>query len=793
MTTGATGDGDTSHAELSGTARDVVQARHVHGGVHFHGAPADPEPTPRQLPADVSGFVNRHQQLTYLRQAAIDGSGEPTVGVIIVIAGTAGVGKTSLAVRHAHQVRDRFPDGQLYVNLRGYDPGPPVEAAEALERFLRALGIRSGGIPHSLEGRAELYRSLVAERRFLIVLDNAADARAVRPLLPGTPTCLVIVTSRSRLSALVAREGARRLTVDVLAEDEAVELLRLTMRDYRSGDSEADLRELSRLCARLPLALRIAAERASSRPHTPLSELIADLRDESALWDLLTAEEDQEAGAVRTVFAWSYRALPPDAARLFRLLGLHPGPDFSTAAASALAGIAPNRARQLLDVLVGAHLLGQEERNRYRFHDLLRAYAADQVHAEEDPELPFARLTAWYLHTAEAAVAASDYDHRGFTLPAPPDGVRPLVFDNHDSAIAWYERERDNLVACVQAADRARRDEVTMLMPAVLYGMYNSRHPFDEWVTTTTLGLEAARRAGNTAVEAYLLHSLGKAYTQSQRYAQGLAAHLAALALRRAAADRPGEIDSLSSAALANKRLRHLDDALDQARAALALAAGIADPDREQFAMHILGWVLTDLEEYEEAARWVEASVSLARELHNTTAEVDVLVPAVQLRLGRGDLAEALAVSETALVMARELDDRVLTAQHLIDRGCVLTARGEPEEALIAFHEATLLQRQLGNRGREAEAVDGSGLAHQAAGRPAQAVPFHRSAAIVHRQLGDRWLLAVATANLARALTEAGTAAAEPAREALDLLADFPDPAARRLRAQLVVILSSEA
>ena len=328
--------------EVSGTPGNVVQARDVHGGVHFHRSEPSAKVTfavtPSQLPSDMRGFVNRHTELANLTGVVTGDPEEPLAATVTVITGTAGVGKTSLALHWAHSVRHEFPDGQLYVNLRGYDPGAPATPEQVLDRFLRDLGVPASAIPVHLEDRASLYRSLLADCRMLVILDNAATAGQVRPLLPGTASSLVVVTSRSRLSGLIARHGAFRVGVDILHEDDAVALLGNVTARYRVHDQRHELVELARLCARLPLALRIAAERAASRPMMQLDELIADLRDESGLWDALTAEGDDDTDAVRTVFAWSYRALPEPAARLFRLLGLHPGNDFGLPAATALAG-----------------------------------------------------------------------------------------------------------------------------------------------------------------------------------------------------------------------------------------------------------------------------------------------------------------------------------------------------------------------------------------------------------------------------------------------------------------------
>ena len=424
----------------------------------------------------------------------------------------------------ATMINQRFPDGQLYVNLRRYDASTPLTPDAALERFLRALDVSPGAVPRDLEARAVLYRSLLAGRRMLVVLDNASSTGQVRPLLPGTRTCLALITSRNRLSGLVAREGVERLTLDVLTEPQAVALLRATINGYRTEDDSTAIAELAGLCARLPLALRVAAERASSRSRVPLADLIQDLRDESALWDMLSADGDEEADAVRTVFAWSYRVLSPDAARLFRLLGLHPGAELGSAAAAALAGIAGNRARHLLDVLVGGHMLEQIGRDRYQFHDLLRAYASDQLQIDEPPEQREAallRLFEWYLHTARAAVAASMYDDSRIPLAEPSDAITPGVFPSHQAAVDWYELERANLTAVTIAANIAGHYQIAWKLPAVLRTVYEYRHPFDDWFRTGEIGLDAARRVGDKAGEATILHSLGKAHTQYQEPSRG--------------------------------------------------------------------------------------------------------------------------------------------------------------------------------------------------------------------------------------------------------------------------------
>ncbi|HEV8562249.1 MAG TPA: tetratricopeptide repeat protein [Actinophytocola sp.] len=769
--------GDT-HSELSGRAGEVVQARDVSGGVHFHRAKPQIGPIPRQLPVDARVFVNRVAELEWLDQSMAKG------GPACIIAGTAGVGKTSLAVHWAHRVRERFSDGQLYVNLRGYDPGTPVTPEQALDRFLRAMDVLPGAIPRDSEARAALYRSLLADRRVLVVLDNAASAGQVRPLLPGTDTCFVVITSRSRLSSLVAREGAHRLTLDVLPEPEAIALLRATINGFRHHDDPNDIGELARLCARLPLALRIAAERASSRPQTPLADLIQDLRDESALWDLLSSGDDEETGAVRTVFAWSYRALSTDAARLFRLLGLHPGRDFSSAAAAALTGFTTARARQLLDVLVGAHLLEQPDRDRFQFHDLLRAYAADQVRGEESPEdrhSTVVRLLTWYLHSADAAVAASMYARRRFPLDTPDRDMPLESFPNHEAALGWYDLERVNLVAATIAANNAGLYETAWRLPAILRGLFEYRHPFDEWFTTTRIGLSAARRVGDRTGEATLLFSLGKAHIQYGQLEDGLRSLEESLSIQRAVGDRLGAAESLAGAGLACLRLRRLPEAETRFEQSREIADELGEIAHKAFSTHLLGNTCFEQNRLGEAVEHLRQAAEMLRAIGNRTMEIDALVFLARAQREHGRVDEAQASAVRALKIADETGDRVITALSLVELGRLHLIRSNPAEALKCFQQATVLQRALGNRSREAQSLDATGEAYQRLGRPQDAAAFHRQAIHIQRALNERWWLAIALNNLATALSVAGEEddAHRHWQEALALFGEFADARAR--------------
>lgn len=420
---------DTTRNESSGDAEAIVQAGTVHGGINLYARAVSPPPPPRQLPLDTTRFVNRQQTLTRLDAALPVPSNDATTTVsrpmtVAAIAGAPGVGKTALAVHWAHRVRRWFTDGDLYVDMRGYGPGPALAVDQALDTFLRALHVPAEQIPADTEGRAALYRSVLTGKRVLIVVDNVSTVSQVRPLLPATPTCMAIITSRSRLSGLVAREGASRMTLDVLTPEESIALLRDSVGDDRVNAEPQAASELARRCAYLPLALRIIGERIANSPHLLLADFVTDLALAEHQLDVLAVEGD-ELSDVRAVFSWSYRALPDDAARLLRLLGLHAGSDICAAAAAALAGVSVPRARNLLDQLNAAHLLQNPARDRYLLHDLLRAYAKERAEAEESAEQQRrARRRAydWYQWMAEEGrKIILPYSHAIPLPPAEPD------------------------------------------------------------------------------------------------------------------------------------------------------------------------------------------------------------------------------------------------------------------------------------------------------------------------------------------------------------------------------------
>ncbi|MEY9860721.1 tetratricopeptide (TPR) repeat protein [Catenulispora sp. GAS73] len=726
-----------TQSEISGSAGNAVQARDISGDIHFHSASQAPTPTPRQLPGDVRGFVNRVADLRALDEALLpapeggtsDTDGRDS-GLIVVISGTAGVGKSSLAVHWAHKNRSQFPDGQLHANLHGFDQGPPVNPADVLGRFIEALGVPATMTPADHDARAALFRSLVADKHLLIVLDNAASSEQVRPLLPGASHCATLITSRSRLSALAVRDGAVRITADIFAEPDAVKLLTTTFGTART-DEATDIAELAGLCARLPLALRIAAERAASRPMMPLTDLIAELRSESSMWDALSSEDAAEADAVRTVFAWSYRALSEPASRMFRLLGLHPTSEFSVGAAAALAGVPPRTASRLLDDLSGAHLITQLERDRFQVHDLLHAYAADQADETDTDETnskAVSRLLDWYVQGTEAVRAAAPYEQASHHVPidgADPDVTSPS-FPDYPAALSWFRSERGNLVAASHLAERLGFDRHAWQIPAALSFAYAHNGYFDDWLAITPPGLAAAERDGSRAGQAALLASLGMAYRQSGRFEEAAGYYDAALAIHRETEDQLGQAWVLDLIGF----LDHDAGRLDSAMTAFTTSVNICLAEQLDgflgYPTEGIGCVRLAHGDTDGAVTAYQESLALHTAAGDAIGCFHVLVSICDAQLVNGLAAEAERTSALALEAAETLDSRAREGQALIARARALQSVERADEALACYQRAAMIQRTLGDRVNEARAIAGAAEAYRILGRDDEAEDFER-------------------------------------------------------------------
>src|SRR6202012_4200242 len=497
-----TAQADTAQADTA-QADTANEATEAHGGMTV----------PRQLPTRGAHFAGRAGELAQLDGVLDAAASDQAVGatgvVISAIGGTAGVGKTALALHWAHRVAHRFPDGQLYANLRGFDAGNgrPADPGDVLRGFLDALGVHPERLPADVEGLAGLYRSVLAGRKMLVLLDNAADVAQVRPLLPASPECLVIVTSRRDLAALAAREGAQLLQLDVLTEQEANELLVTRIGKDRAAQEPWAVTQLATLCARLPLALSVVVARAAAAAKLPLSSLAAELTELGGRLDALDAGDP--AANVRTVLSLSYRHLPETAARMFRLLGLHPGPDISAAAAASLAGVPVAAARVALRDLTRASLLMEVVPGRFAFHDLLRSYAAEQGTPADGVASTTLRMLDHYLHTAYRAHRVLYPGRELIGLDALASGVTPEAFGGKAAALAWLEAEYQVLLKVTDLAARERFDEHAWGLPVVLWPFHNVCGHWHDGTRLHLLALEAARRKGDLSGEAQVLRGLG--------------------------------------------------------------------------------------------------------------------------------------------------------------------------------------------------------------------------------------------------------------------------------------------
>jgi tetratricopeptide (TPR) repeat protein len=770
-----------NHSLVNSNSGEIVQVRDVEGGIHFHYGSGGRGNRPLQLPHGVRGFVNRTSDLTALDELLVDDENL----VVYVISGTAGVGKTSLALHWAHRARTEFPDGQLYIDLRGYDPGLPVSPDQALERFLLALGVPAAAVPDDVEAKSSLYRSALADRRMLIILDNAANNAQVRPLIPGSGQSIAIVTSRSHLQGLAIRHGARRRTLDTLTEAEAVQLLKATIQEYRSGDDPAEVAELARLCAYLPLALRIAAERAASRPSMPLSRLIADLRDESELWNTLSTGDIDEAEAVHTVFAWSYRALPEDTALVFCLLGLHPGAEFSETAAEALVGGNPRQVRTALDQLAGACLLEPTGFARYRFHDLLRAYAVDCAQArlsQEEQLSAVQRVCDWYLRTSYRCALTLAHDTTLlFELDDAEHGS--LRFSDHSQAARWYAEEKFNLEAAVRAAADTGQLHTAWRLAAVLERIYATYNHFNDWRSTSRIGLECARELGLHAEEAAMHDSLGRLCRMTMRLDEAVTHHVGAVATYRELGDLANVVKGLNGLGWVHLFRHRLRDARTAFAEALTVAQELDDPRWRATLLYSSGYACAQLRNLEEADAQLTRSLTIFRDLGDRLYESMALTAVSYVARVRGDAGESLAIANEAVSISREMNNRLWEATALLYLGKAQRAVGEPGPALASYQAAAVICRQNGDRSREAMAVEGAGLAYADLGRGEDAVDFHRQAIATHRQLGDRWKLAKNLVHLSRELS--GSSARRCGDEAFEILAGFDDAKSVALRSQL--------
>ncbi|WP_280445116.1 helix-turn-helix domain-containing protein [Nocardia brasiliensis] len=660
-----------------------------------------------QLPAAPAGLVGREGPLERLAELLTCPQDQPGLVPVVCVDGPPGVGKTALALTYAHSVVGRYPGGALFADLRGYGTAGSANSTEILDGFLRALGAHPNRIPADLDGRSALFRSMVHGRGILVVLDNAQSSGQVRPLLPGSPDCGVLVTSRVRLTGLFVGASATAVTLNPLRPDDAQALLERVI-GRRTGAETAAVPLIARRCGYLPLALRIAAVRIATYSHRSISDLAEDLAAEHRRLDVLIAGDAAEL-EVRGVFSWSYQALPTEAGRMFRLLGLHPGTTFSLEAAAALAGVPNPVAARLMDILVMAHLVEETGRHRYRLHDLLRVYAAELVRSVESGagcDEAARRLVDWCLASLDAAVRVLTPGRPHPALPPLVAGVQPVEFSgDYELALDWCDTELSSIVGATRlAADYEMFDRAWQLPVRALYYLL-IRRPWDEWIATSEIGVAAAQTSGNINGYGEALINLAAAHLRRGDYDIAEQQLHDALDACSDPYQRGWALAGLAFTCLGRENYQPAIDYLHQMADSFI---GLGENYGVATAYANLGEAYREVGELEQAWVYGQRSVELFNSNHDRQGAGYALSRLARTALHRGDSAVALDLCEQALAANRETGDRWAEADTLDVRGQVLRTSGETQAATRALtaalaifndglddHRADLLRAQL--------------------------------------------------------------------------------------------------
>jgi tetratricopeptide (TPR) repeat protein len=619
------------------------------------------------------------------------------------VVGAGGLGKTALAVHTAHLLASEFPDGQLYASLHG--AAQPAEPSEVLARFLRALGAEPGHIPLEEEERAAHYRTRLAGKRVLIVLDDAHDAAQVRPLLPGSASCAVLVTARRRLPELA---GTKVLDLDVLPLEEARTLFVLVAGQERAVAEPAATDDVLAACAGLPLAIRIGGARLAARGSWTVRTLADRLADERRRLDELRAGNL----AVRASFEVSFASLPGpelpggvDPATAFRLLGLWTGSSVSLAAAAALLGEDEYDVADALDALVDAHLLESRAPDRYRFHDLLRVYAADRARTQETEQVQAAAITrvlTWYLHSIEAAAAVISAHHHRVPLDPPPQAVQPLSFTSLDAALNWCEQERPGLAAGVRLAADSGLHEIAWKLPAATMSFYFRRAYWGDWVTTHKTGLASARVLGDRQAEGWMLNNLGMVYGR-QRMPEAIECFEQALAIYRDLGDVQGESRAATNVANAYFDLGRFSEALEAAQRSLAIQRRAEKRYGEAIALGIIGSASRELGRFSEAIDHLQAALAISRELGDRMTQADALSDLGEAYLGLDRVDRAISSLSESVVIWQDIGDRYGQAATLQRLARAQQLTGDNDQARASLQQALRLFEELDDLDHAAE------------------------------------------------------------------------------------------
>lgn len=670
---------------------DQERARLVAPPQDLRNGTTERRPVIRQLPAGLAGFVGRFGQLRELEEL-LSADDRPKTVVISAISGMAGVGKTALAVHWAHTVADRFPDGQLYVNLRGFDPGDAaVMPARAVRGFLDALGVLPQRIPADTDAQAALYRSLLDGRRMLVLLDNARNADQIRPLLPGSRGCLVVVTSRDRLTGLIATDGAHSMLLDVLTHAEALQLLATRIGTERLAAESGTVEQIIQGCGCLPLALAIVAARAATHPHLPLAALAEQLGHVRQALDALDAGDP--ASNLRSVFSWSYQRLSLEAQNLFRLLGLHPGPDFTVAAAASLAGIPVAEAGQAMRELLQAHLVAEPKPGRYTLHDLLRAYAVELSPGGDTAAVT--RLLDHYLHTADHASLRLLPHQETQSLPAAASGVTSEIITTFDLAWDWFTAEFQVLMAVTRlAAAEATTKHPWQLAHTLTVFLDRQGHWLD-WVSTQRMALSNAEHLDDLGAQAFSHRSLAAALGHLRRAAEAETHLRRAYELYHSIADAVGQGHCLRHMAKLFEDRGCYVEAVAHSRRSLSCYVAADHLAGKGRALNALGWHLGQLGEHEEALVRCEQALQIGQTLGDRDGQADAWDSLGYNHQRLGNHADAIDCYQHAVELYRHLGWLYEVADSLRNLGDAHQAAHHHDAALGAWREAATVFVQL--------------------------------------------------------------------------------------------------
>jgi DNA-binding SARP family transcriptional activator/tetratricopeptide (TPR) repeat protein len=648
------------------------------------GASAPPTAeVPAQLPVGVPGFAGRAEELDQLNALTLATETRAVVPIVALL-GTAGVGKTALALHWGHRIAADFPDGQLYVNLRGFDADAnAMDPAEAVRGFLDSFGVPPQRVPATLATQAGLYRSIVANRRVLVVLDNARDAEQVRPLLPGAPGCLALVTSRNQLLSLVSAEGAQPITLELLAPPEARQLLAGRLGSERLVAEPAAVDDIIEYCARLPLALAIVAARAATHRTFSLGAFAGELR--RGRLDGLSGPD------VRAVFSWSYDALGPDAARLFRLLGMHPGPDLAVPAAASLAALPVPRTRVLLDELADAHLVSEHAPGRFAFHDLLRAYAAElaqELDGKSDQRAALRRTYDHYLHVAHTADRLLHPSRDAICLAPARLGVALVPLADEQQALAWFTAERPVLLAAIRHSSDTGFDVHAWQLAWTISTFLDRRGHWHDWAASQQTALCAAQRAGDRVGRAQSHRGLAGAAIWLNRYDDADVHLKHALDVLDRLNDQAGQAHVHLDLAWMSERQGRIKDVLHHAQQALRLYRSAGHQAGEARTLNTVGWAYALLDQPARTIEYCEQALRLVQEIGDRSGEAYTWDSLGYAHQQLGHHRHAIGCYQRALDLFRGLGDRYYEADTLNNLGDSHHAGGAPEAARQAWQQA---------------------------------------------------------------------------------------------------------